>query len=75
MRDCDVYNADASAGLFCTLDDTTVAHFIRCTTAIGKTGTPPIPTGDDGATTMVECYGTDLIATGAILWPNTPTAW
>jgi len=75
MRDCDVYNADASAGLFCTLNDGTVAHFIRCTTAVGKTGTPPIPTGDDGDVTCVECYGTDLVGTSAILWPVTATAW
>lgn len=75
MRDCDAYNADASAGLFCTLDNTTVAHFIRCTTAPGKTNTPPIPAADDGATTTIECYGCDLVGTGAILWPMTATAW
>lgn len=75
MRDCDAYNSDTGAGLFCTLHDTTVAHFVRCTTGVGKSNTPPIPTGDDGGTTAVECYGTEAVSTGAILWPLTATVW
>lgn len=73
MRDCDVYNADTSAGLFCTLADTTAAHFIRVTTGIGKSNTPPIPTGDDGATTAIECYATEAGSTYGVIFPLTAT--
>jgi hypothetical protein len=73
MIDCDVYNADASAGLFCTLADTTVAHFVRVTTGLGKSNTPPIPTGDDGATTAIECYATEAGSTYGVIWPLTAT--
>jgi hypothetical protein len=73
MRDCDVYNSDADAGLLCTLDDTTVAHFVRCTNGLGKSNTPPIPTGDDGATTAIECYGTEAGSTYGVIWPLTAT--
>ena len=73
MRDCDAYNSDADAGLFCTLADTTVAHFVRCTTGIGKSNTPPIPTDDDGATTVIECYGVEAGSTYGVIWPLTAT--
>lgn len=73
VRNCDVYNADVSAGLFCTLDDTTQAHFVRVTYGIGKSNTPPIPTGDDGASTIIECYGTEAVSTYGVMWPFTAT--
>ena len=73
MLDCEVYNADASAGLFCTLHDTTVAHFVRVTNGIGKNNTAPIPTDDDGATTAIECYGCDIGATYGVIWPLAAT--
>jgi len=73
MLDCDVYNADASAGLFCTLNNTTVAHFVRVTTGIGKSDTAPIPAGDDGATTAIECYGVEAGSTYGVIWPLTAT--
>ena len=71
--DCDVYNADTSAGLFCTLDNTTQAHFVRVTYGLGKANTPPIPTGDDGAATHIECYGTEAVSTYGVVWPFTAT--
>ena len=73
MRDCDVYNADTGAGLLCTLHDTTVAHFIRVTNGIGKSNTPPIPANNDGATTAIECYGTEAASTYGVIWPLTAT--
>jgi len=73
VRDCDVYNADTSAGLFCTLANTTQAHFIRVTYGLGKSNTPPIPTGDDGAATVIECYGTEAVSTYGVIWPFTAT--
>jgi len=73
VRDCDAYNSDADAGLFATLHNGTVAHFIRCTTAIGKSNTPPIPANQDGATTAIECYGCEAGETYGVIWPLTAT--
>ena len=73
MIDCDVYNSDVSVGVFCTLADTTAAHFVRVTNGIGKANTPPIPTDDDGATTAIECYGTEAGSTYGVIWPLTAT--
>ena len=73
VRDCDAYNSDVGAGLFCTLDNTTVAHFVRCTTGVGKSNTPPIPAADDGATTVIECYGVEAASTYGVIWPLTAT--
>ena len=73
VMDTDAYNSDTGAGLFCTLADTTVAHFVRCTTGVGKPGTPPVPAADDGATTAIECYGTEAASTYGVIWPLTAT--
>jgi len=75
MKDCEIHNADTSAGLAITLDDTTVATLLRVNTFIAKSNTLPLPAADDGATLAIECYGTDAAGTSGILWPSTPTAW
>ena len=69
VRDCDFYNSDVSAALCCTLADSTAGHFIRCTYGIGLSNTPPIPANDDGASTGIECYGTEGAAKAGALWP------
>ena len=67
------FNLDASAGLFCTLDDTTVAVFIGVDYTGGKSNTPPIPTDDDGASYTSRCFGTETASTYSVVWPFTAT--
>ena len=73
VRDCYCFNQDADAGLFVTIDNTTVACFKNVHYLGGKSNTPPLAAADDGASYVSECYGTELAATYAVVWPLTAT--
>ena len=73
VRDVDCFNLDASAGLFCTLHDTTAASFVRVAYTGGKSNTPPLPANNDGASYVIECYGTETASTYGVIWPLTAT--
>ena len=75
MENCVMHNADTSAGLFITLDNTTVATLLGVNTFGAKSNTLPLDATDDGATLAIGCYGTDAGGTSGIAWPGTATAW
>ena len=73
VRNVHCFNVDADAGLFCTLHDTTVACFTHVNYLGGKSNTPPVPAADDGASYVIECYGTETASTYGVIWPLTAT--
>ena len=74
-EDCTFVSHGASDGLMITLDNTTVAQFLRCNTFGRESNQLPLAAADDGGTTAIESYGTDAYGTNGILWPSTATAW
>lgn len=73
VRDCFAFNIDTSAGLFVTIDNTTVACFKNIHYLGGKANTPPLAAAQDGASYVSECYGTEAAATYSVVWPLTVT--
>ncbi len=74
-EDCSFVSHGATDGLMITLDDTTVAQFLRCNTFGREANQLPLAGADDGGTTAIESYGTDAYGTSGILWPSTATVW
>ncbi len=74
-EDCVFVSHGASDGIIITLDNTTVAQFLRCNTFSRESNQLPLAAADDGATLAVECYGTDAYGTHGLVWPAPPTAW
>jgi hypothetical protein len=73
VLDCWGLNTDAT-GTFVTLDDTTRATFTRVAFHAKVTNTLPIAANDDGASTVIECYGCEGAGgTYGILWPLAAT--
>lgn len=73
VEGCRGHNADPSAGLFAAVSATAIATFIDCKVATQKANTEPV--SDGSASFFIECYGTDVAATSAIVYPATATAW
>ena len=73
IEGCRGHNADPSAGLFAAVSATAIATFIDCKVATQKANTEPVT--DGSASFFIECYGTDVAATSAIIYPATATAW
>jgi hypothetical protein len=75
VRDCWALNTDATANCaFVTLADTSRATFTNVMYHAKITNTLPIATDDDGASTVIECYGCEGAGgTYGILWPLTAT--
>ena len=75
MRDCTIINHHATGGAAVTLDDTTIAQFLRVNTFCVQSNTLPLLANDDGGSLGIQCYGTDLLGTSGIAWPATATVW
>jgi len=67
------YNADVTAGLFCSIDSGSVGYFLGNRTGVGKSNTEPVT--DVTACVLIDNMGTDLPATAAIAFPAAATAW
>lgn len=67
------YNADVSAGLFCTVTAATVGFFVGNRSGIGKANTVPVT--DASASVFVDNLATDAAAISELKYPETPTAW
>jgi len=75
VADCSMTSHGAADGIVFTLDDTTVAQFMRVNTFCVEDDQLPLATADSGASLGVECYGTDAYGTHGILWPTVAAAW
>ena len=75
MQDCTIVNHHATGGAAVTLDDTTIAQFLRVNTFCVQSNTLPLLANDDGGSLGIECYGTDAAGTHGLVWPATATAW
>jgi pectate lyase len=75
VMNCWALNTDATAACaFVTLDDTSRATFTNVMYHAKITNTVPIAANDDGASTVIECYGCEGAGgTYGILWPLTAT--
>ena len=75
VQDCSFTSHGAGDGLIFTLDNTTVAQFVRANCFGAESGVVPLAGGDDGASLGVDSYGTDAYGTHGIHWPATATVW
>ena len=67
------YNADISAGLFCTVTAATVGFFVGNSSGIGKANT--IPVTNASASVFINNFATDAANLGSLEYPATATAW
>ena len=70
---CHIRQADPTNGLAITIDSATIGHFAELYISTQKSNVVPI--SDLSASFCVEVYGTDAVATSAIILPATATAW
>ena len=75
MEDCTMVSHGAADGAMITLDDTTLAQFLRVSTFGIESAAIPLGAGDDGGSLGIRCFGTDAPETSGIVWPGSATAW